>query len=72
LADVPADSGWERDAAAVARNTVHQSAVGSPADDDLSFMQPATVKRIGFLDAVKKNLPQAETTDRLPPIIVQM
>ena len=48
LADVPADSGWERDAAAVARNTVHQSAVGSPADDDLSFMQPATVKRIDF------------------------
>lgn len=32
LADVSADSGWERDA----RNTVHQSAVGSPADDDLS------------------------------------
>ena len=62
MADVPADSGWERDAAAVARNTVHQSAVGSPAVDDLSFMQPATVKRIDSLDAVKKNLPQAEVT----------
>ena len=62
MADVPADSGWERDAAAVARNTVHQSAVGSPAVDDLSFMQPANVKRIDSLDAVKKNLPQAEVT----------
>ncbi len=62
LADVPADSGLERDAATDARNMVHQSAVGSPADDDLSLMQPVTAKRIGFLDAVKKNLPQAEVT----------
>ncbi len=53
LADVSADSGLERDAAADARNVLHQSAVGSPADDSLSLMQPATVKRIGFLDAVR-------------------
>ena len=60
LADVPADSGLEPDAATDARNTVHQSAVRSPADDDLSLMQPVTVNC--FLDAVKQNLPQAEVT----------
>lgn len=62
LADTPADSGLERDAATDARSTRHQSAVGSPADADPSLLQPVIVKRIGFLDAVKKNLPQAEVT----------
>ncbi|DBA97445.1 hypothetical protein WJX77_011574 [Trebouxia sp. C0004] len=41
---------------------VHQSAVVPPAGAGPSLMQPVTVKRIGFLDAVKKNLPQAEVT----------